>query len=68
MTVRALVEMSVKRAMRENADCTVLLLDRSKMGVRNYYQVFALAEIDILITDGPFLRRSGRSVRRRVWT
>ena len=53
VTVRALVEMSVKRAMRENADCTVLLLDRSKMGVRNYYQVFALAEIDILITDAP---------------
>ena len=53
VTVRALVEMSVKRAMRENADCTVLLLDHSKMGVRNYYQVFSLAEIDILITDMP---------------
>ena len=53
VTVRALVEMSVKRAMLENADCMVLLVDHSKMGVNNYYQCFEISEIDILITDAP---------------
>ena len=51
VTVRAQVEMSIKRAMRENADSMVLLMDHSKMGEINYYQVFEVPEIDILITD-----------------
>lgn len=53
VTIRALLERSIKRAMRENADCMVLLMDHSKMGALNYYQVFELSEIDILITDSP---------------
>lgn len=43
----------IKRAMRENADSMVLLMDHSKMGEINYYQVFEVPEINILITDAP---------------
>ena len=45
--------MSVNEKLCCMQNTTVLLLDHSKMGVRNYYQVFTLADIDILITDAP---------------
>ncbi|MCR4890789.1 MAG: DeoR/GlpR family DNA-binding transcription regulator [Lachnospiraceae bacterium] len=53
VTLRTRLEISVKQAMRKNSDCMVLLLDHSKMGIKNYYHTFDFSQIDILITDAP---------------
>ncbi|MBQ9027500.1 MAG: DeoR/GlpR transcriptional regulator [Lachnospiraceae bacterium] len=53
VSVRSLVEMSVKQAMRACADCMVLLMDHTKMETTDYYHLFDLSQVDILITDAP---------------
>lgn len=41
----------LKKAMMENADQVILLLDSSKLGTRSLLQVASLDEVDILVTD-----------------
>ena len=53
VNVRTLMDMPVKKAMRERAEKMVLLMDHTKMGEANYYTVFGFSEIDILVTDRP---------------
>ena len=43
--------MRIKKAMKENADQIIVLLDSSKIGVRSLLQVLALREVDIFVTD-----------------
>ena len=42
---------SVKRAMMERSDRSVLLVDRSKFGVVQFERVCALADVDAIVTD-----------------
>ena len=51
--LRTLMDLPVKRAMRERAEKMALLMDHSKFGEANYYHVFDFREIDILVTDRP---------------
>ena len=51
--VRSLVEVSVKQAMRDCADCMVLLMDHTKMETTDYYHLFDFSQVDILVTDAP---------------
>ena len=53
VSARSLVEVSVKQAMRACADCMVLLMDHTKMETTDYYHLFDLSQVDILITDVP---------------
>ncbi|MBR0282591.1 MAG: DeoR/GlpR transcriptional regulator [Oscillibacter sp.] len=53
VNVRTLMDMPVKKSMRERAEKMVLLMDHTKMGEANYYTAFAFSEIDILVTDCP---------------
>ena len=53
VSARSLVEESVKQAMRACADCMVLLMDHTKMETTDYYHLFDLSQVDILITDAP---------------
>ncbi|MBR0093530.1 MAG: DeoR/GlpR transcriptional regulator [Lachnospiraceae bacterium] len=62
-SIRTLLEMSVKRAMHAHADCTVLLMDHSKMETQNYYHVFDLSEIDILVTNAPLPKTMAKACR-----
>lgn len=41
----------LKKAMMENADQVILLLDSSKLGARSLLQVASLEEVNILVTD-----------------
>ncbi|MCA2001001.1 MAG: DeoR/GlpR family DNA-binding transcription regulator [Chloroflexi bacterium] len=41
----------LKKAMMENADQVVMLLDSSKIGARSLLQVAAFDEVDLLVTD-----------------
>lgn len=47
------MDVAVKRAMRKNAEKTVLLMDHSKMNKRYYYNAFDLKDVDIIISDRP---------------
>ena len=51
--MRSLVEVSVKQAMRDCADCMVLLMDHTKMETTDYYHLFDFSQVDILVTDAP---------------
>ena len=53
VSVRSLVEVSVKQAMRDCADCMVLLMDHTKMETTDYYHLFDFSQVDILVTDAP---------------
>ena len=41
----------LKRAMKANAEKTIMLLDSSKLGVRSLIQVLPLDEVNIVVTD-----------------
>ena len=53
VSVRSLVEVSVKQAMRDCSDCMVLLMDHTKMETTDYYHLFDFSQVDILVTDAP---------------
>ena len=53
VSVRSRVEVSVKQAMRDCADCMVLLMDHTKMETTDYYHLFDFSQVDILVTDAP---------------
>ena len=41
----------LKRAMKENAGQTIMMVDSSKLGVRSLVQVMRIKDVDIIVTD-----------------
>lgn len=51
VTNRTQLDISVKKAVIQNAEKTVLLMDHTKVGLSCYYKLCDLSEIDFLVTD-----------------